>query len=138
MYCLVKTHKSKYCYCMLWATYILLHMWHIYLWGHIHSKSKNLWYTVPTKHWDICTVYTTEGSELVYHIGSTVVNNKYPFTTVLDELGNSMSYETLQLKFILLQKHLWCKKKARTRKCKLLNDLKVWNHCEAKKKRYTS
>jgi len=30
------------------------------------------------------------------------------------------------------------KKKARPRKCKLLNDLKVRNHCEAKKKRYTS
>jgi len=29
-------------------------------------------------------------------------------------------------------------KKARTRMCKLLNDLKVWNHCEAKKKIYTS
>ena len=29
-------------------------------------------------------------------------------------------------------------KKARPRKCKLLRDLKMWYHCEAKKKSYTS
>jgi len=39
---------------------------------------------------------------------------------------------------ILFQKHLWCKKKVRPRKCKLLSDLKMWYHFEAKKKSYTS
>jgi len=29
-------------------------------------------------------------------------------------------------------------KKGEPIKCKLLNDLKEWNHCEAKKKRYTN
>jgi len=41
----------------------------------------------------------------------------------------------LSQKDILSQKDLWCKRKARPRKCKLLND---WNHWEDKKKRYTS
>jgi len=36
--------------------------------------------------------------------------------------------------FILSQKHLRCKKI----KAKKVNNLKVWNHCEAKKKTYTS
>ena len=35
---------------------------------------------------------------------------------------------------ILSQKHLCCKKKARPRKCKLLSNLKMWYHGEAKKK----
>jgi len=39
---------------------------------------------------------------------------------------------------ILFQKNISDVKKVKSRKCKILNDLKVWNHCEAKKKRYTS
>jgi len=47
---------------------------------------------------------------------------------------NFLAEITIQYSSILFQKHLWCKK-ARPRKCKLLNDLKVWNHCEAKKRK---
>jgi len=45
-----------------------------------------------------------------------------------------MMHLCIFLLHVILILSLCCKKS----KCKLLNNLKLWNHCEAKKKRYTS
>ena len=58
-------------------------------------------------------------------------------------LANLIYVYTLSEKWYASIKYLIPKtsllyKKVRTRKCKSLNDLKMWYHCEAKKKSYTS
>ena len=112
---------------------------------HSFSNWKYMFFFMPPRNTDlqplnhiIPTAHhaTKKAPEFFYSMPTVLVRYRYhsdSYLSIVDDVIMNVLYWKIDY-----PKNIFAVKKVRTRKCKLLNDLKMWYHCEAKKKSYTS
>jgi len=110
--CMAKNHSSVYFHCVAWNA----------------STSWNTWNPVTRNRGNI---YSRTDIYCVIKLPMFLIGHR---TAVPYDIYTLLKWGVKVVYIYLSQKSL-LKKNARSRKYKLLNDLKVWNHREAKKKR---